>query len=90
MEIYIFIGTSLAIILTLIAIWEDWKMFKWIQNGVLMDAITLNLFRAYLITSILVGFITVIYFTYKHVKNVREHAVIKECLRRINEDDNRE
>ena len=64
-------------------------MFKWIENEVLMDAITLNLFRAYLITSILVGFITVTYFTYKHVKNVREHAEIKECLRRINEDDNR-
>ena len=43
-------------------------MFKWMQNEILMDAITLNLFRAYLITSILVGFITVVYFTYKHVK----------------------
>lgn len=64
-------------------------MFKWMQNEILMDAITLNLFRAYLITSILVGFITVIYFTYKHVKDIKEHAEIKECLRRINEDDNR-
>ena len=65
-------------------------MFKWMENEVLIDAITLNLVRAYLITSILVGFITVIYFTYKHVKDIREHAEIKECLRRINEDDNRE
>ena len=65
-------------------------MFKWMQNEILIDAITLNLFRAYLITSILVGLITVIYFTYKHVKDIKEHAEIKECLRRINEDDNRE
>lgn len=65
-------------------------MFKWMKNEMLMDAITLNLFRAYLITSILVGFIVVIYFTYKHVKDIKEHEEIKECLRRINEDDNGE
>lgn len=65
-------------------------MFKWMKNDVLMDAITLNLFRAYLITSILVGFIVVIYFTYKHVKDIKEHAEIKKCLRRINEDDSGE
>ena len=65
-------------------------MFKWMKNEILMDAITLNLFRAYLITSILVGFIVAVYFTYKHVKDIKIHAEIKECLRRINEDDSRE